>query len=188
MTSRWLFSQKKPTLWILDKVLITPSCCSCVFIENMFDSWVMVEHLTKVFVRSEKSRKIHWKSPALEPLFNVTWFQLESSLKKDLGTCIFLWILRNFSGQVFCSMPKGGSVFLQNAKNLSVLSLFFSTYPQCCFTFSWIELQMLLRCCLIHITIIILRQFIFSTFVSMPWPGSTYFISIFHFQHHFHRH
>ena len=33
----------------------------------------------------------------------------------------------------------------------------FSTQPQCCLMFSWIELQMLLWCCLIHITIIILR-------------------------------
>ena len=31
---------------------------------------------------------------------------------------------------------------------------FFLTPPQCCLTFSWIELHMLLRCCLIHITII----------------------------------
>ena len=34
---------------------------------------------------------------------------------------------------------------------------FFSTQPQCCFTFSWIEFQMLLRCCLIHKSIIMLR-------------------------------
>ena len=127
MTSRWLFSQKKPTLWILDKVLITPSCCSCVFIENMFDSWVMVEHLTKVFVRSEKSRKIHWKSPALEPLFNVTWFQLESSLKKDLGTCIFLWILRNFSGQVFLQHAKRRvNFFAKCQKSICIIAFFFN--------------------------------------------------------------
>ena len=37
--------------------------------------------------------------------------------------------------------------------------LIFSTQPQCCLSFSWIELQMLLRCCLIHNkTIIILRH------------------------------
>ena len=34
----------------------------------------------------------------------------------------------------------------------------FSTQPQCCLTFIWIELQMLLRCCLIHVGIIILRH------------------------------
>ena len=38
---------------------------------------------------------------------------------------------------------------------------FFSTHPQCCLAFSWTELQMLLRCYLIHITIII--HFIFYT-------------------------
>ena len=32
---------------------------------------------------------------------------------------------------------------------------FFSSHPQCCLAFSWTNLQMLLRCCLIHITIII---------------------------------
>ena len=36
-----------------------------------------------------------------------------------------------------------------------------STQPQCCLTFSWIELQMLLRCCLIPISIIILRHFLY---------------------------
>ena len=36
---------------------------------------------------------------------------------------------------------------------------FFSTQPQCCLTFSWIELQNWLKCCLIHINIIILRHF-----------------------------
>ena len=34
---------------------------------------------------------------------------------------------------------------------------FFLSQPQCRLTFSLIELQMLLRCCLIHMTIIIVR-------------------------------
>ena len=38
---------------------------------------------------------------------------------------------------------------------------FFSTQPQGCLTFSWIELQMLLRYCLIHIIIMILRHFLY---------------------------
>ena len=37
---------------------------------------------------------------------------------------------------------------------------FFSTQCQCCLKFLWIELQMLLRCCLIQISIIILRHFL----------------------------
>ena len=41
---------------------------------------------------------------------------------------------------------------------------FFSTQPQCCLTFSWIQLQMLPRYCLIHISIIILRHFVFTMF------------------------
>ena len=38
---------------------------------------------------------------------------------------------------------------------------FFSTQSQCCLTFSLIELQLLLRCCLMHISIIILRRFLY---------------------------
>ena len=33
--------------------------------------------------------------------------------------------------------------------------------PHCCLTFSWIELQLLLRCCLIHISTIMLRYFFY---------------------------
>ena len=39
--------------------------------------------------------------------------------------------------------------------------LFFSTQPQCSLTFSWIELQILLNCCLVHKTIIMLRHFLY---------------------------
>ena len=42
---------------------------------------------------------------------------------------------------------------------------FFSTQPQCCLTFSWIELQVLLRCCLIHRSIIILRDFLYFIYL-----------------------
>ena len=61
---------------------------------------------------------------------------------------------------------------------------FSSTQPQCCLNFSWIELQMLLRCCLIHIGITILRYVIFATIVSLSRRRSTYVVSIwsiFHF-------
>ena len=69
----------------------------------------------------------------------------------------------------------------------------FSTEPLCCLTFSWIELQMFLRCCSIQITITSLYWdtfFIFSIFVSMSRPRSVYVASwsIFHFQPHFHCH
>ena len=66
---------------------------------------------------------------------------------------------------------------------------FFSIRPQCCLTFSLIELQMLLRCCLRHRSIIILRHFIFTIFVPTSRPRSIYVVymwSIFHFHLHFH--
>ena len=41
---------------------------------------------------------------------------------------------------------------------------FFSTQPQRCLAFSWIELHMLLRCCLLHIGIIIVRHFLYLVY------------------------
>ena len=65
----------------------------------------------------------------------------------------------------------------------------FSAQPQCWLTFSWTELQMLLRCCLIHISIIILRRFIYSLHLClylhlglfMPYLRGSIFIFVFIF-------
>ena len=42
---------------------------------------------------------------------------------------------------------------------------FFSIQPQCCLTFSWIELDMLFMCCLIHKSIIVLRRFLYLLYL-----------------------
>ena len=55
---------------------------------------------------------------------------------------------------------------------------FFSTQPQCCLTFWWIELQVLLRCCLIHNHHFTDTHFIFSILVSMSMPGPAYVVSM----------
>ena len=69
---------------------------------------------------------------------------------------------------------------------------FFSTQPQWCLTFSCNEIQMLLRCCLIHIPIIIMKHILnLNIFVCVSRPNSIYvvsFLSIFLFQSHFHWH
>ena len=52
---------------------------------------------------------------------------------------------------------------------------FFSTQPQCCLTLLWIELQVLLRCCLIHI--IKLFQDIFYVLYFYPCLGLGLFMS-----------
>ena len=61
---------------------------------------------------------------------------------------------------------------------------FFSTQPQCCLTFSWFELQILLRCWLIHLKIIIMRHFIFIILVSSSRSLSIYVMSLW-FMFHF---
>ena len=57
---------------------------------------------------------------------------------------------------------------------------FFSTQPQCCLTFSWFGFQVLLRCCLVHISIIIISRPIF-TIVSMSRCRSIYVVSMWSF-------
>ena len=65
-----------------------------------------------------------------------------------------------------------------------------STQLQCCLTFSWIELQMLPRCCFIYITIIKLRYILYLVYLC-PCLGLGQFVSylcdlfFFYFQPHF---
>ena len=58
-------------------------------------------------------------------------------------------------------MPPIASMLLIQLHGFFYKQRFFSTEPQCCLTFSWIELQMLLSCCLIHISIITVRHFLY---------------------------
>ena len=53
----------------------------------------------------------------------------------------------------------GTKLFYKFHLRACLSNVFFSTQPQYCLTFSWIELQMLLRCCLMHINIILLRSY-----------------------------
>ena len=64
-----------------------------------------------------------------------------------------------------------------------ITNAFFSTHPEDCLIFSWFELQILLRCCLIHKGIIIPRHiiYIFIIFVSMSYLCDLFFIFIFIF-------
>ena len=65
---------------------------------------------------------------------------------------------------------------------------FFSTHTQCCLTFSWTELQRLLMCCLIHLSIIRLRHLYLQyscpcldVGLFMPYLFDLFFIFIFIF-------
>ena len=42
---------------------------------------------------------------------------------------------------------------------------FFATQPKCCLTFSRIELEMLLGCCLIHLAIIMLKHILYLVYL-----------------------
>ena len=44
---------------------------------------------------------------------------------------------------------------------------FFSTQPQCLLTFSWNELQILLRCCLIHLSIIMMKHVLYLVYLGL---------------------
>ena len=83
------------------------------------------------------------------------------------------------------------SMFWAIATRFFYKQRFFSAQPQCCLTFSWIVLKMLLRCCLTYNHYYIDTHFIFTIFVSMSWLRSIYAVylwSIFHFQPRFYCH
>ena len=50
---------------------------------------------------------------------------------------------------------------MQKLYSFCFLSNVFSTQTHCYLTFSWIELQTLLRCCLIHVSIVIPKHFLY---------------------------
>ena len=77
-------------------------------------------------------------------------------------------------------------LYFCNSKNIPNTTFFhkqrfFSIQPQYCLTCSWIELQMFLRCCLMHKT----RLFIFTIFGPVSRPRSTYVVSMWSYFHFF---
>ena len=67
--------------------------------------------------------------------------------------CLDVWLGYDYTHNIlFQSSPvTQRTITLHNTGFFYKQSLF-STQPQCCLTFSWIKLKMLLRCCLIHIS------------------------------------
>ena len=88
-------------------------------------------------------------------------------LKFTIKCIVLLWdtplLLKNIETMLKCTL-----FFISYA--------FFSTQPQCCLTFSWIELQMLLRCCLVHIAIMILKHMLYLVYL-YPCLGLGHFMS-----------
>ena len=67
---------------------------------------------------------------------------------------------------------------------------FFSAQPQCCLTFSWSEFQMLLRCCLIQTSIIMLWHFLYLLYLCPCQDLGLFMLYpcylLFYFHPHFH--
>ena len=72
----------------------------------------------------------------------------------------------------------GSEIFNSNeiSYRFEFISLLMWMCSQCCLTFLWIEFQMLLRCCLIHVTMIIRRD-IFYLIYLCPCLGLDLFMS-----------
>ena len=72
--------------------------------------------------------------------------------------------------RVLLHLPQTQPVFFNWWENPWLRAFFykqrlFPTQPQCCLTFSWIEPQKLLWYCLIHISIILLRHFLYLLYL-----------------------
>ena len=98
-------------------------------------------------------------------------------------SCEFCKIFtNNFSVEKVCVTTCVGSLISMHS--FLYKQCFFSTQPRCCLIFSWIESQMFLRCCLIYISIIIPRHFLYLLYL---YPcldvGLIYVLSIWSFFH-----
>ena len=109
------------------------------------------------YVLSYKMNDIH---------YIVKWFRATICVYKYKCRYIYIYIYIYIKKKRLIEF-----IFITVKYKLFYNQRFFSTQSQCCLTLSWIELQMFLRCCLIHVTIIIL---IFSISLSMSRPRSTY--------------
>ena len=78
---------------------------------------------------------------------------------------------------------KSSYQIIRNTRFFFIRYAFFPTQSQCCLTCSWIELQMLLRCCLIHVSSIILKHFLHLLYLGlglfMSYLCDVFFIFIF---------
>ena len=100
--------------------------------------------------RIAKSRRQHLFSI----LYLRNWFFNVS--KRYLGNgCLIQIQIRDFAKSKKKKKKKNDVHVPHSNTRFFYKQRFFSTQPQCCLTASWIELQMLLRCCWIHISIII---------------------------------
>ena len=82
-------------------------------------------------------------------------------------------------------IPKPDNVYPKPHTRFFYKQPFFSTQPQCCLPFSWIELQVLLRCCLIHKSLITLKRFLYFLCLCPCLDLGLFMWSFFHFYLHF---
>ena len=85
----------------------------------------------------------------------------------------------------FTPTAKGRLLEVPTKYTLFYKERFFSTQPQCCLTFAMNLASNVARCCLIHISIMILRHF----YLLMSRARTIYIVSmwrVYHFHHHYH--
>ena len=145
----------------------------------------MICLMSRVFTEVlEGYRGVLKKSPINDRLFKYaselivrnTSLNFRSSHRRCSAKKVFLEILQNsrentcvrvyFLESSFCKVAGWSLAYMLFFSKQP----FFSTQPQCCLTFLWIELQILLGCWLIHNHHYAETHFIFSMFVSMSRP------------------
>ena len=88
----------------------------------------------------------------------INWWVL-CSLAVHYFPRVFLSVYFCFACHIYAHAQFFGKIKTNGSRLLNYRFLFnkqcsCTTHPQCCLTFSWIELQMLLSCCLMHVGII----------------------------------
>ena len=131
----------------------------------------IIKGVLKNFAKSLFQSLFLNKVASLRP---ATW------LKKDTDVGVLLWIFRNFQEHLLYKTLPGGCfcIFIKGFLLIRHEYTLFSTQPQYCLTFSWIVLQMLFRCCLIYISIIIVRHVLYLLYLC-PFRRSIYDLGLF---------
>ena len=94
----------------------------------------------------------------------------------EVNSSNIMWIVKMFSTFFRKTVCQINFSYNMELHAFFYYQRFFSTQLLCCLTFPWIQLQMLLRLCLLHITVIILRHILYLVYLC-PCLGLVLFIS-----------
>ena len=118
---------------------------------------------------------------SINPVFVITYFYILCSNIDMSKNSITWWpyaLQNQLYGNTETPMVLTWTKLVNSVRAFFISNAFFATQTQCCLTFSWIELQMLLRFSLIHIATMILRHIFYLVYLCPSLDESLFMLCL----------